>query len=96
MGHPFLLSDPAGTPSPGPAPPPRRPHGRLPRAAPALEPQWSREEEEERGTERQRKVGQGGGVAGEGWETDRGMGDGQRDKENRGELVREWRKEKYW
>ena len=72
LGRSFLLSDPAGTPSPRPAQPPRRPHGRLPGAAPAPEPRWSREEEEERGTERQRGVGQGGEVAGEGRETGRG------------------------
>ena len=74
LGRSFLLSDPAGTPSPRPAQPPRRPHGRLAGAAlsPALEPRGSREEEEERGTERQRGVGQGGEVAGEGRETGRG------------------------
>ena len=72
LGRSFLLSDPAGPPSPRPAQPPRRPHGRLPGAAPAPEPRWSREEEEERGTERQRGVGQGGEVAGEGRETGRG------------------------
>ena len=35
-------------------------------------------------------MGQGGGVAGEGWEMDRGM------RRTAGELVREWRKEKSW
>ena len=88
LGRSFLLSDPAGTPSPGRALPLRRPHGSVPGAAPALaqapEPRWSREEEEERGPERQREVGQGGGVAGEGWETGRGTGEGQRDREKRG------------
>ena len=87
LGRSFLLSDPAGTPSPGPAPPPRRPHGRLAGAAlsPALEPRGSREEEEEeeRGPERQRGVGQGGGVAGEGQEVDRGTRDGQREEKKR-------------
>lgn len=80
-GASFLLPHPAGTLSPGPALPPHSPHGCFPGAAPAplLEPRVSRDEEEEIGTEQQREVGQGGGVAGEGKEQDRGMVGTRRD-----------------
>ena len=93
-GTPALLSDPARTPSPSPDLLPRRLHGHLPRVTQVLEPWWSREEEEEIGTEWHREgwgmtVGwqERDGSRTKAWEQDRGK------VRTRGELGREWRKE---
>ena len=105
LGRSFLLSNPAGTPSPGRALPLRRPHGSVPawlhpRGCPGrgLGP-GAPVEQEGGGGERARSAERGGAggwqkvrpsPTGEGWETDR------RTRRTGGELLREWRKEKSW